>query len=512
MNHSEGSFFSGRKFLYKTTLFVLFVIALLVRIPFMLDQPRNFHTGRQFHNMLMTRSLYYDWAQPQVENEKIRFNAVLSGKRQEPLEPLIINSAVAAAYKIVGKESEALGRFVYALAWLLGAPFFYWIARRVTSREGALIAYGFYLFLPYGVLISTSFQVDPFMMSVSLAALFYQLRYFDQPNTKRLLLASAVSALALLVKPLCVFSLFGVFVGLSLLTQNGKNLFQKKDGLVFSFFCFTPLILFYVGRIVQGGFMQYQVKVSFIPELIMTASFWKDWSARVGDVFGYSAFTASLLGFFFSKRPLGLVLMGSLLGAYVIFGLFFTFQIHTHDYYQVLLIPIVCLGLGCLYQGVVQALSSKIKFWRVLILFALVSLMGLSLQKTIKIHKHHVMNGFEEKVRIAKEIGEKTNYTSNAIFLAKYWRHTKILNYYGNVSGFYWPDRDGFDLEKIGKIKPQSVAERFQNLEQKFTPEFFIIADFPEFESQPELRAFLDGNYRRWLETKDYLIYDLREL
>ena len=46
----------------------------------------------------------------------------------------------------------------------------------------------------------------------------------------------------------------------------------------------------------------------------------------------------------------------------------------------------------------------------------------------------------------------------------------------------------------------------------KYTPDYFIITDFDEYNKQMDLKDFLTSNFPTLAQTNEYLIYDLRKM
>jgi len=113
----------------------------------------------------------------------------------------ILEFLVSIGYRILGAERLWLPRLLSSLFWLVGGGFLYLIGKRITDADAALFATAFYLFLPFAVVASRSFQPDPLMVTLLLASVFAILRYDEAPSRSRLAMAAVVSSLAFVVKP-----------------------------------------------------------------------------------------------------------------------------------------------------------------------------------------------------------------------------------------------------------------------------------------------------------------------
>ena len=82
--------------------------------------------------------------------------------------------------------------------------------------------------------------------------------------------------------------------------------------------------------------------------------------------------------------------------------------------------------------------------------------------------------------------------------------------YHGEVSGAVWPSGGDLYVDVLmGRERPDAET-RFRTQYLPGGPEFFVITDFRSMAEQPDLKAFLDRNFRILAEDYNYLVYDLR--
>ena len=128
-----------------------------------------------------------------------------------------------------------------------------------------------------------------------------------------------------------------------------------------------------------------------------------------------------------------------------------------------------------------------------------------------------ISGDFERQVKIAKQVGEIVGHSPDNIFLASDFGRS--LTYHGELSGLPWPTRRSLQERKEAKISLPDKEELF-NINYfiirthgkyiRYAPDFFIIMDFNEFEKQPDLKDFLNGNFPIIAQNEDYLIFDLK--
>ena len=228
-----------------------------------------------------------------VEQEQI---AVLNSDRQGVLEPRILESLVAVGYRLAGGERLWIPRFLSSLFWILGSGFLFLLGRKVSREPGALFAVAFYLFLPFGVLASRSFQPDPLMVMLLLASIYAIVMFTEQQTTSWMIASYALSGSALLVKPVTAFVIYVVFGLLAIQSFGLKR--SISDWRVFLFVpaSLLPSVAFYVPRILGGGTLTSQAGASFLPHLLTTSFFWLGWLDNLRNVVGLPVFFVALLG------------------------------------------------------------------------------------------------------------------------------------------------------------------------------------------------------------------------
>ena len=259
-------------------------------------------------------------------------------------------------------------------------------------------------------------------------------------------------------------------------------------------------------------------------------------------VVGYIALACALLGFFLIRDKLSKSLLAGLWIGYFIYGLSAPYQIHTHDYYHIPIIPIVALSIGpvsCLLINRLVVLLSSWKRLGLLGMLCLVIVIGLwtGIGKiNLRDHKEEaktigaiigvypqfykfISDDFEKEVRIAKEIGEITGHSANTIFLTSDFGRS--LAYHGELSGLPWPNsvslqergERGLNIprkEELFNVRYLTVRTHGKYI--RYTPDFFIITAFDELEKQKDLKDFLNLNFPILARSDDYLVLDLRKM
>ena len=454
---------------------------------------------REYTSAIFARAYYFQH-EPAVEDWR-RDIAVTTRDQQPVLEPPVVEYLVSWIYRILGREEIFYSRFLTNGFWLIGGFFMYLIAKRLLSTDEAVIATAYYLFVPMGIIISRSFQPDSLMMLLFLISLYLILGYFETPSMKWLLLAATMTSVTLLLRPLVIFSIFCVFLALSIYKNKGWQKILNVHLIVFSAISLLPAVLYYGYGILYAGFMRWKISTSFMPYLLMKKDFWLGWFNLGWEVAGYTALLAAIIGFFFLQNRMARYLVVAMVVAYVIFGIAFTYHMHTHPYYHIQLFPAIALCVAALVVSMIQTLrQSQGKIWlvpaSVVLLF---SLYFCYQQVRDSMYQYNM-----EDPDVAREIGEIVHHSPHTVFVAHYYGLP--LEYYGEFGGAPWPVRIEDAFYRRPGEQELSVKARVDGL--GFIPEYYVITNFDLYDRKHrDLRAYLGQDCLLLAHEDQYLIY-----
>ena len=431
-NLRNQEFFSPS--LHLILIVFLFITALGIRLYRITDPPFDFHPVRQYHSMLIVRSNFFESLDsvPEWRKQIARLNE----QHLARVEPRITEFLTLVAYRLIGAEYTWIPRLFTSIFWLVGGVFIYLLSKEIISNDAAIISTAFYLFLPFGVSASRSFQPDPLMIMMFLAGIFAIYQYYANPSPSKLVIAAIISGLAILVKIVCLFTIFSAFISLSLYKHRLKKTIFHPHLIIFSAISILPFGLYFLYGYFIAGFLRAEVGGRILPQLILTKDYWGSWLTQIDQVVGYTALIGGLLGILVIRNNSARTLLMGLWGGYFIFGLVFTYHITTHDYYQLQFIPIIALSIGPVCALIVTQLGQYHQnwYWRAALLGILLFAVSLSLYKT----RWRVINtGYEHEVKIAQEIGELVNHSTQTIYLAPHYGMPLI--YHGELSGLGCP-------------------------------------------------------------------------
>ena len=418
-----------------------------------------------------------------------------------------METLTALGYRILGGTHFWIPRLLSSIWWLVGAIFLYLIARRLAGPdpEAAVVSTAFYLFLPFGVAASRSFQPESLMIASLLASLYLIVRYYQQPSTLHLLAAAIVSAFAIFVKGITLFPILGAFLVAGVSDCESRRVIFRKETLLFGI-ALLPTISFYLYAIFVSHSLRSVARGNILPQLLAEPRFWRGWVAEIGTVVGYTPVAAALVGtlLFRIGIPRGVVL--GLWGGYGLFGMVFTYTVHTHDYWNVMIVPIVALAIGPPVALVIRAVRRRNVLWVWRAALAAI-VFGALLFLAAAARPSPLPRSLEDKVAVAHRIGTLVNHSTRTIFLSP--DYGLPLEYHGDLSGVPWPIASDLEWEGLAGVRRLSIQERLKKLVQKDPADYFIILSYEEYDKQRDLKAFLERRFPVVARSEDYLIFRL---
>jgi len=511
MDISPRPFF-GR--FHKLALLILFVAAIAIRLYDLTDLPLDFHPTRQLFSAIKARGMYYQ-AMPNAPAEQRQF-AIQQGKLKVTVEPEVFERLVAFTWRFTG-EQLWVARVYSILFWLIGAAFLYLLARDLFSADGVLFATAFYLFLPYAVIASRSFQPDPLMVALVIGFWWAvngwaSVALLPSPSgrgaggegeIRAVLVASLFGGLAIFIKLNAAFFIIGGALGAALGRASLRELIRNKQVWIMAALGILPGLA-YVAYGLARGFLGQQFGGRFIPALLISPAFPLGWANMIQDVLGLVTFALALIGFLLiESKPLRSLLFG-LWGGYLAFGIFFDYHISTHSYYSLPLIPIAALTLTPLAEVVFARLGESASRS---VLMRTLSVAALSLCLLASIWTSRgILNTTDYRPEAAywNQIG---NTVRDFRVVALSQDYGSRLAYWGWSGTANWPDSS--DIEYHTGLR--GGGQTFEKMFAKLTAnkELFLVTDLQDFANQPALQARLAG-FAIFAQGDGYVIYDLR--
>ncbi|MBC8334246.1 MAG: glycosyltransferase family 39 protein [Anaerolineales bacterium] len=486
----------GSKLAARVILACLLILGAMLRLIDLTDPPLDFHSTRQLRNLLVARGIYYQIspdADPQLRELAISFS-----NRVGEFEPPIIESIVALTYAWTGGENIAIPRILNTLFWLLAGIALFDLARRLTSDEAALISLAFYLVLPFAVQASRSFQPDPLMTSLFILGLYSLYRWIEEKTWRWTILAALLLGLAALVKIVIAF-LVGAIAIVAVISAHGWKRFWKSPQVwVMALLIILPAFSYYI---LGSGERSTEYFISWtldLIQLIFSSKFYLQWMTFLGSLFGLPLVYLSLIGVLLMP-PRGRALLISLWVGYFLYGLTLPFQMYTHSYYHIQLIPVIALGLAPIAQLIIEQTARQGRFWR----YALISLMLIGVAYPAWVSRSILVGeDFRHEPAFWENIAASIPADRDTIALTQDYGYRLMAFGWRKVS--LWPLSTTLMKVRGGGIDAQKEFEtRTEN------EDYFLITAFGQYERQPGLQEILI-NYPIVADGDGYLLFDLR--
>jgi hypothetical protein len=204
-----------------------------------------------------------------------------------------------------------------------------------------------------------------------------------------------------------------------------------------------------------------------------------------------------LLGLFSFREK---IFIAGLWIAYLVYGIFFDYHISTHDYYNLLLIPIVAISLAPFADLVLPNLNSRLTRFAfiVVVLFALLATTW-SIRSTLK------ETDYRPEAAMWAGIGQGLGPRAKITALAQ--DYGARLEYWGWERSVSWPLYGDLVYHEDLKGAKRAFDDRFAALTAK--SDYFLVTLPQELARQPELEERL-SSYPVFLQGDGYIIYDLR--
>ncbi len=513
MSQPAPSFFASSRLTLLITLVVLFGLGLGIRLFDLTDLPLDFHPTRQLMSALKARGMYYQTAPgvPQWQRQM----AYQQWKTRADVEPEVIQRLVAFTYNFTG-EHLWIARIVSSVFWLIGAGFLFLLVRDLFSTDGAVIATAYYLFFPYAVIASRSFQPDPLMVMLILCFWWAFQRWISLTRSitaqaegrawKKWLLAvvaGLVGGFAIYIKFSAAFFVIGAALGLSLGSLRFRDLLRNAQVWVMAVLGILPAAAYLFYGLVLSDFLRQQFGGRFFPALLLSPINYLNWESKASLAAGSAAIMLGLLGIFLARsRELRIFLLG-LWGSYLVYGLYFDYHIATHDYYQLPFIPVVAVSLAPLADLVLERLAGlDLRPWLRWLAYGVLVYGVLAAAWDVRNTLKSV--DYRPEAAMWAEIGDRLGHDSGVVALTQ--DYGQRLNYWGWQNAEIWPNSSDIDYHEM-RGAAQDPASHFTRLTSG--KKFFLVTDFAELDRQVDLKQKLEL-LPVYAQGEGYIIYDLR--
>jgi 4-amino-4-deoxy-L-arabinose transferase-like glycosyltransferase len=374
--------------------------------------------------------------------------------------------------------------------------------KRVVSPWSALIALAFYLVLPFSVQASRSFQPDPLMTSAFVVGIYFLYRWSEEVSNEKAswkfaILAGIFLGFATFVKIVIAFFVGAAAIALVLFTL-GKNFWKSKQVWLMAVIMVLPALLYYV-LFNQGRSTEYFFSwtVALI-NLISSTDFYTKWLAFLSILFGQTILFLSIAGALIAPPRMRWLLISLWIG-YLLYGLTLPFQMYTHSYYHIQLIPIIALGLAVVLNPLVEFVASQNGVRRVSFIALVVAIIGFQSYVSRSVL---MAESFRHEPAYWNSVGEAIPSNAKVIALTQDYGYRLMM--YGWRKVNLWP----LATELSATRNPdKDNAAKFDDITAGM--DYFLVTAFGQLDKQPELKKILD-TYPIAIEGDGYVLYDLR--
>ncbi len=506
---SQTTFFSSRA-VRIIALVLIFGVALAIRLYDLTDLPLDFHPTRQLLSAIKARGLYYETEPDGISTWKLE-TAIHQAKLKSDVEPVVFERLVAFTYRFTG-EQLWIARIYSSIFWLIGGIFLFLLVRELISFEGAVFSTAYYLFFPYAIIASRSFQPDPLMVMLILAFWWMFSRWMtfisDSTDGRRTwgyaLLAGLLGGFAIFIKFSAVFFVIGGALGLSLSHFSMRDLVRNVQVWGMVVLGALPALAYLVYGIFIAGFFGQQFSGRFIPMLLANPLNYLLWETKASLAAGGIFIMLGLLGFLLAHDRRVRMFLYGLWAAYLFYGLFFDYHTPTHDYYHLPFIPIVAVSLAPLGEWFFARLTeATVQRWTRSAVHVILAYGMLSVMWDVRNQMKAV--DYRPDAALWTEIGGQFDEDARIIALTQ--DYGSRLQYWGWRTAAVWPyvgDVNYVDV-RGGKFSFEKLFNAYSSKR-----DFFLVTDFNEFERQSELKERLFASYPVYVQGTNFLIFDLQ--
>jgi 4-amino-4-deoxy-L-arabinose transferase-like glycosyltransferase len=497
------------------TFIILLILGGVLRLIDITDPPLDFQPSRQLRNSLVARDIYYSLLPTATNEEQALTNDFASSVGQ--YEPPIIESIVALGYFIAGGETIVVARIWSVFFWLLASIALFDLMRRASSPWAALIGLAYYLILPFSVQASRSFQPDPLMTSAFVIGIYFLYRWSEAYGVQELapasvdsklsdstketwkwaILAAVFLGLATLVKIVIAFFVGGAAIALVLFTL-GKNFWKSKQVWAMAGIMIVPALFYYI-ILNQGRSTEYFFAWTVtLLKLITSTDFYTKWLAFLGSLFGLTILFISLAGALIAAPRMRWLLISLWIG-YVLYGLTLPFQMYTHSYYHIQLIPILALGLAVAANPLVESVAGMggVRSASFIALIAAVFGYQAWIARSVL-----MAESFRHEPAFWENVGAQIPTDGDTIALTQDYGYRVMLWGWKHID--LWPL-----VTDLSEIKNSGADPAAKFAELTAGKEYFLVTAFGQLDKQPGLKQILD-TLPILTEGDGYVLYHLK--
>jgi len=442
--------------------------------------------------MILARGYFYQMDTPATRAmpQDIRDFGINASHGEAVIEPPLMELLTAYTYRLVGQENLIIPRLYSILFWMLGAVAIYLAARKLTTPSGAFVALAVFVFTPFGVIASRSFQPDPLMVCMVCWALYFQLQWSQTDNWKNAILAGIFTGAAVFVKAIAVFFVGVPIMGL-VLAKGIRNWIKNPHVYVMAVLALLPAFLYNLISATVGGNASAIFGTRFFPNLFTQVEFYAGWATLIRGAVGFGAFLMSLAAILLIQDRSQRVFFSCMWLGYALYGFTVAYHISTHNYYQLPVFPIVSLGVG-IFAGVLFERLEDLYHSRIAGVFVWLLFFFLIAVNINEVRGTLYAENYRPEKAFWSQLGDKIGHNSAVIALTQ--DYGGRLSYFGTVNAKLWSTVGDFRLSELSGSTNPDLVQLFK--EKTGGMDYFLVTAMGEFDAQPALKEYLFSHYQ----------------
>jgi len=499
---AQAPFIGRYRPIFYLALAGLFLLGLGIRFTNLTNPPLEFHPTRQLRSAIIARAIYYQMlpsADPTTRQMAIQLWSTL-----ENLEPPNFERLVALTYLAAGGEYLWIPRVYSIIFWMIGGLVLFDLARRMISRAGALVTLGYYLLLPFGAIVSRTFQPDSLMVMGIILSAWAIYRWSESPTWRWAILAGLLSGLTMFIKITAIFPLAPIAAATVLSRFGLRSALRNRQVWVMAFIMGIIPWVYYIGTIGSSSAGHFEFWSLSFAGLLLKPRFYVLWLNLLSDLMSLAVIVIGLVGIMlFSRITQRMLVLGWWVG-YALYGFAFPYHIHTHEYYSLMLVPAIALSLAPVGELIINKVTLQPRVWQVFTLAAL--FLAIAYPSWIA---YTGIKGVNYRDEILGWIKMGKALPSDGSIIALTHDYGFRVEYYGWHPVSYWPTSIDFNMDAE---RGDSGSPNFEQMFKEKTAgkDYFLVTLFGELDAQPALKDRLYNNYPIYAQGDGYVLFDLR--
>jgi len=382
----------------------------------------------------------------------------------------------------------------------VGGVALYSLIRGMVGVDGAMVGLVYYLFAPFGVIASRSFQPDPLMTACIVLAWWAFYRWHRSHTWKWAILSGACAGLAMYVKSTSVFFLLGGMGILALVRGRVKDTLRDVQVWAIALLSGLPVVIYHLYGLFVVGTLGQQFQGRFFPRLLVEPQFYRQLFNAMGTVIGHELlFIPILVGFFFLRKKGQAGYVAGIWAGYILYILAFSYHSTTHYYYHLPAIPLAAITIGSFSDFVIRRFASPLMNNLTRIALATIVLLGVG-GTYYRLHEEDYRHEPGWYWKVTSKVDRKAKI---AVLSQDYGNR---IAYFGWISPKVWNPPQGQIAELRGSEGDAFEGEFNQFVENM---DYFIVTWMNALERQEKLHDKLYQTYQIHEQGGGYVIFDL---